>query len=364
VVGIQRAENAPGWIDDRRRLPAPINRRQKQSTGLRPARAGTDREVFTESIDLYLQRIGRVGLLTAEQEVDLAQRIEVGLYAAELLRRAQKAARKLPAQLRRELRWIARDGERAKNHLLEANLRLVVSIAKRYTGRGVDLLDLIQEGNLGLIRAIEKFDYAQGYKFATYATWWIRQAITHAIADQARIIRIPVHTVELINRLSRIHHDLLHDLGREPTVAELAQALEITPTKVQQLRQYALSPVSLDHALDEQGRSRLGDVIEDPQEVATVDAVSRTLLAHQLRSMLATLSDREATIIALRLGLTDGQPRSLHQISRTQGVTRERIRQIEATALTKLRHRFGSPAVCSTLSSKPRPREHATLRMR
>jgi RNA polymerase primary sigma factor len=360
VVGIQRAENPPGRSDDWR-LCAPTNRRQKQSTGLWPARADTEREICTDSVAIYLQRIGRVGLLTAEQEVDPAQRIEVGLYAAELLRRAQQAAKKLPAPRRRELRWIARDGQRAKNHLLEANLRLVVSIAKRYTGRGVDLLDLIQAGNLGLIRAVEKFDFAQGYKFATYATWWIRQAIIHAIADQARIIRIPVHTVELINRLTRIHHDLMHDLGREPTVVELAQALEIAPTKVLQLRQYACSPVSLDHALDEQGGARLGDVIEDAQAVAPVDAVTRTLLAHQLRAMLATLSEREAMIIALRFGLTDGQPRSLDQISRTQGVTRERIRQIEATALARLRHRFGSPAVIH-VGNAPSQYQKAQLR--
>jgi RNA polymerase primary sigma factor len=311
---------------------------EEESEALRQARKDAEMTASADSVRAYLKQIGKVALLNAEEEVDLAKRIEAGLYAAERLRQAEEANEKLATQARRDLRWIVRDGERAKNHLLEANLRLVVSLAKRYTGRGMAFLDLIQEGNLGLIRAVEKFDYTKGYKFSTYATWWIRQAITRAMADQARTIRIPVHMVEVINKLGRIQRELLQDLGREPTPEELAKEMDITPDKVLEIQQYAREPISLDQTIGDEGDSQLGDFIEDSEAVVAVDAVSFTLLQDQLQSVLQTLSEREAGVVKLRFGLTDGQPRTLDEIGQVYGVTRERIRQIESKTMSKLRH--------------------------
>ncbi len=282
----------------------------------------------------YLKQIGKVSLLNAEQEVELAKRIEAGLFAEEKLNEGKKLDRKL----QRDLEWIAVDGRRAKNHLLEANLRLVVSLAKRYTGRGMLFLDLIQEGNLGLIRAVEKFDYTKGYKFSTYATWWIRQAITRAMADQARTIRIPVHMVEVINKLARVQRQMLQDLGREPTPEELARELDMTPEKVVEVQKYGREPISLHTPLGEEGDSEFGDLIEDSEAIVPSDAVSFTLLQEQLESVLDTLSDREAGVVRMRFGLTDGQPKTLDEIGKVYGVTRERIRQIESKTMSKLRH--------------------------
>jgi RNA polymerase primary sigma factor len=311
---------------------------EEESGALRQARRDAERTLSADSVRAYLKQIGKVALLNAEQEVDLAKRIEAGLYAAERIHRAEDSTDKLSPQLRRDLCWIVRDGERAKTHLLEANLRLVVSLAKRYTGRGMPFLDLIQEGNLGLIRAVEKFDYTKGFKFSTYATWWIRQAITRAMADQARTIRVPVHMTEVINKLVSIQRDLRQNLGREPTPEELARELDITPGKVLEIQHYARDPISLDQTIGDEGDSQLGDFIEDSQAVIAIDAVSFTLLQDQLRCVLATLSEREASIIRLRFGLTDGQPRTLDEISHVHGVTRERIRQIETKTMSKLRH--------------------------
>ncbi|MCG8918076.1 RNA polymerase sigma factor [Actinokineospora sp. PR83] len=311
---------------------------EEESEALRQARKDAELTASADSVRAYLKQIGKVALLNAEEEVELAKRIEAGLYAAERVRKSEDENEKLQPQMRRDLRWIVRDGERAKNHLLEANLRLVVSLAKRYTGRGMAFLDLIQEGNLGLIRAVEKFDYTKGYKFSTYATWWIRQAITRAMADQARTIRIPVHMVEVINKLGRIQRELLQDLGREPTPEELAKEMDITPEKVLEIQQYAREPISLDQTIGDEGDSQLGDFIEDSEAVVAVDAVSFTLLQDQLQSVLATLSEREAGVVRLRFGLTDGQPRTLDEIGQVYGVTRERIRQIESKTMSKLRH--------------------------
>ena len=318
---------------------------EEESAALRQARRDAELAVSADSVRAYLKQIGKVALLTAEQEVALAKRIEAGLYAAERLRSAADATKELSSQLRRDLRWIVRDGQRAKNHLLEANLRLVVSLAKRYTGRGMPFLDLIQEGNLGLIRAVEKFDYTKGFKFSTYATWWIRQAITRAMADQARTIRIPVHMTEVINKLRRIQRELLHDLGREPTPAELATQLDITPEKVLEIQHYAREPISLDQTIGDEGNSQLGDFIEDSQATVALDAVTFTMLQHQLHSVLGTLSEREANVVRLRFGLTDGQPRTLDEIGHVHGVTRERIRQIETKTMAKLRHPSRSEAL-------------------
>ena len=311
---------------------------EEESEALRQARKDAELTASADSVRAYLKQIGKVALLNAEEEVELAKRIEAGLYATQLMTEFAEKGEKLPAAQRRDMSWICRDGDRAKNHLLEANLRLVVSLAKRYTGRGMAFLDLIQEGNLGLIRAVEKFDYTKGYKFSTYATWWIRQAITRAMADQARTIRIPVHMVEVINKLGRIQRELLQDLGREPTPEELAKEMDITPEKVLEIQQYAREPISLDQTIGDEGDSQLGDFIEDSEAVVAVDAVSFTLLQDQLQSVLETLSEREAGVVRLRFGLTDGQPRTLDEIGQVYGVTRERIRQIESKTMSKLRH--------------------------
>ena len=282
----------------------------------------------------YLKQIGKVSLLNAQQEVDLAMRIEAGLYAEHKLAENPD----MDKDLKKAMRWVVHDGKRAKNHLLEANLRLVVSLAKRYTGRGMLFLDLIQEGNLGLIRAVEKFDYSKGFKFSTYATWWIRQAITRAMADQARTIRIPVHMVEVINKLARVQRQMLQDLGREPTPEELGKELDMTPEKVIEVQKYGREPISLHTPLGEDGDSEFGDLIEDSEAVVPADAVSFTLLQEQLHSVLDTLSEREAGVVAMRFGMTDGQPKTLDEIGKVYGVTRERIRQIESKTMSKLRH--------------------------
>ncbi|ALG84657.1 RNA polymerase sigma factor [Gordonia phthalatica] len=321
------AESKPDFVWD-----------EEESEALRQARKDAELTASADSVRAYLKQIGKVALLNAEEEVELAKRIEAGLFATERLRRVMESGEKLSVAQRRDLSWISRDGNRAKNHLLEANLRLVVSLAKRYTGRGMAFLDLIQEGNLGLIRAVEKFDYTKGYKFSTYATWWIRQAITRAMADQARTIRIPVHMVEVINKLGRIQRELLQDLGREPTPEELAKEMDITPEKVLEIQQYAREPISLDQTIGDEGDSQLGDFIEDSEAVVAVDAVSFTLLQDQLQDVLDTLSEREAGVVRLRFGLTDGQPRTLDEIGQVYGVTRERIRQIESKTMSKLRH--------------------------
>src|SRR6516164_3474809 len=321
---------------------------------LSPAAGGEDEEIFVfgdddddlpaavvavagataDPVKDYLKQIGKVPLLSAEQEVELAKRIEAGLFAEEKLAEAGS----LSTDARIDLEWIAEDGTRAKNHLLEANLRLVVSLAKRYTGRGMLFLDLIQEGNLGLIRAVEKFDYTKGYKFSTYATWWIRQAITRAMADQARTIRIPVHMVEVINKLARVQRQMLQDLGREPTPEEVAAELDMTPEKVIEVQKYGREPISLHTPLGEDGDSEFGDLIEDSEAIQPGEAVSFTLLQEQLRSVLDTLSEREAGVVSMRFGLADGQPKTLDEIGKVYGVTRERIRQIESKTMSKLRH--------------------------
>lgn len=303
--------------------------------GDEPAQKVVTAGATADPVKDYLKQIGKVSLLNAAQEVELAKRIEAGLYAEHLL---GTEGNDLEAKYRRELHWVAQDGQRAKNHLLEANLRLVVSLAKRYTGRGMLFLDLIQEGNLGLIRAVEKFDYTKGYKFSTYATWWIRQAITRAMADQARTIRIPVHMVEVINKLARVQRQMLQDLGREPTPEELAVELDMTPEKVVEVQKYGREPISLHTPLGEDGDSEFGDLIEDSEAVVPADAVSFTLLQEQLHAVLDTLSEREAGVVSMRFGLTDGQPKTLDEIGKVYGVTRERIRQIESKTMSKLRH--------------------------
>lgn len=299
-----------------------------------PVYSATITGATADPVKDYLKQIGKVPLLNAAEEVELAMRIEAGLFAEDKLANAQG----LTKEHERELRWVARDGERAKSHLLGANLRLVVSLAKRYTGRGMQFLDLIQEGNLGLIRAVEKFDYTKGFKFSTYATWWIRQAITRAMADQARTIRIPVHMVEVINKLARVQRQMLQDLGREPTPEELSKELDMTPEKVIEVQKYGREPISLHTPLGEDGDSEFGDLIEDTEAVVPADAVGFTMLQKQLESLLDSLSEREAGVIRMRFGLGDGMPKTLDQIGDTFGVTRERIRQIESKTMAKLRH--------------------------
>jgi RNA polymerase primary sigma factor len=309
----------------------------------REARSARDEELALKAptndpVRMYLKEIGKVPLLTAEQEVILAKAIDEGEAATAEIDKATDNGRKLTSARLRELQRTERHGQLAKKKLIEANLRLVVSIAKRYVGRGMLFLDLIQEGNLGLIRAVEKFDYNKGFKFSTYATWWIRQAITRAIADQARTIRIPVHMVETINKLIRIQRQLLQDLGREPTPEEIGREMEFSPEKVREILKVSQEPVSLETPIGEEEDSHLGDFIEDSDAVVPVDAASFILLQEQLDSVLHTLSEREKKVIQLRFGLTDGHPRTLEEVGREFGVTRERIRQIESKTLSKLRH--------------------------
>lgn len=299
-----------------------------------PAQTTTITGATADPVKDYLKQIGKVALLNAELEVELAKRIEAGLFAEEKL----AGKRQLSKDNERDLRWVVKDGQKAKSHLLEANLRLVVSLAKRYTGRGMQFLDLIQEGNLGLIRAVEKFDYTKGYKFSTYATWWIRQAITRAMADQARTIRIPVHMVEVINKLARVQRQLLQDLGREPTPEELARELDMTPEKVVEVQKYGREPISLSTPLGEDGDSEFGDLIEDTEAVVPADAVGFTMLQRELERILGSLHPREAGVIKSRFGLGDGVQKTLDQIGEEFGVTRERIRQIESKTMSKLRH--------------------------
>jgi RNA polymerase primary sigma factor len=318
---LEEAEPAADVDDERRRARKEVDAALKAPTN--------------DPVRMYLKEIGRVALLTAQEEVELAQRIEAGVQADE---RLSGTATKYSPEEREHLRWIVFDGQRAKRHLVEANLRLVVSIAKRYVGRGMAFLDLIQEGNLGLIRAVEKFDYMKGFKFSTYATWWIRQAITRAIADQARTIRIPVHMVETINKLVRIQRQLLQDLGREPTAEEIAEQMEMSSEKVREIQKISQEPVSLETPVGEEDDSALGDFIEDSEAVVPLERASFRLLQEQLESVLHTLSEREKEVIRLRFGLVDGQPRTLEDVGKKFGVTRERIRQIESKTLSKLRH--------------------------
>jgi len=316
--------------------PTPFIWDDEETDALREARKDAELTASADPVRAYLKQIGRVALLNAEREVELAKRIEAGLYAAERLSKATDRSGGAP--MRRDLRWIVRDGQRAKNNLVQANLRLVVSIAKRYTGRGMPFLDLIQEGNIGLIRAVEKFDYARGYKFSTYATWWIRQSISRAMADQARTIRIPVHMVEVINKLRSIRGELIVALGREHTPQELAHTMLVTRQKVLEIQHLTREPISLDQTIGDESDSRLGDFIEDSEAVNALDATAFGLLRAQLQTILATLSEREAGVVRLRFGLTDGRPRTLDEIGQVYGVTRERIRQIEAKSMAKLRH--------------------------
>jgi RNA polymerase primary sigma factor len=344
-AAVPAAEDAASDTDDDEAKPAETV--EPHPTGALVLRAVDDEDevpVYSSAITGatadpvkdYLKQIGKVALLNAAEEVELAMRIEAGLFAEEKLSHMTDAERR--SQLGRELQWVAKDGQRAKSHLLGANLRLVVSLAKRYTGRGMQFLDLIQEGNLGLIRAVEKFDYTKGFKFSTYATWWIRQAITRAMADQARTIRIPVHMVEVINKLARVQRQMLQDLGREPTPEELSRELDMTPEKVVEVQKYGREPISLHTPLGEDGDSEFGDLIEDTEAVVPADAVGFTMLQKQLESLLDSLSEREAGVIRMRFGLGDGMPKTLDQIGDTFGVTRERIRQIESKTMAKLRH--------------------------
>lgn len=337
---VEDEEEAPEEDEEKKKGEAEVKRRRgfvvsDSDDRDEPVQQVTVAGATADPVKDYLKQIGKVPLLNAEQEVDLARRIEAGLYCDYKLKEERDT---LSSRDRRELTLLAADGQNAKNHLLEANLRLVVSLAKRYTGRGMQFLDLIQEGNLGLIRAVEKFDYTKGYKFSTYATWWIRQAITRAMADQARTIRIPVHMVEVINKLARVQRQMMQDLGREPTPEELAEELQMTPEKVVEVQKYGREPISLHTPLGEDGDSEFGDLIEDSEAVVPADAVSFTLLQEQLHQVLDTLSEREAGVVSMRFGLGDGQPKTLDEIGKVYGVTRERIRQIESKTMSKLRH--------------------------
>jgi RNA polymerase primary sigma factor len=339
AAAVTGGPETPAADDDEDDDEAPATATDEDDEDEKPIAAEGEVGISTDLVRAYLKEIGKVPLLTAEQEVELAQRIEAGLFAAEKIRQADEGeAPKLSVSLRRDLDWLVADGGRAKRHLLEANLRLVVSIAKRYLGRGMLFLDLIQEGNLGLIRAVEKFDYTKGYKFSTYATWWIRQAITRAMADQARTIRIPVHMVEQINKLTRVQREMLQELGREPTPEELAKELDMTPEKVVEIQGYAREPVSLETTIGDDQDSSLGDFIEDADAPVAAEVVSYGLMQEQLNEVLRTLTDREAAVVKMRFGLVDGQPRTLDEIGREFGLTRERIRQIESKTLSKLRH--------------------------
>ncbi|SNY37148.1 RNA polymerase primary sigma factor [Paractinoplanes atraurantiacus] len=322
---------------------------EAESEAVRKAAAEAQTVATTDTVRAYLREIGRVPLLTAEQEVTIAKRIEAGLYASELLRAADADGTEMDGVHRRDLRWVVRDGDRAKNHLLEANLRLVVSLAKRYTGRGMAFLDLIQEGNVGLIRAVEKFDYAKGFKFSTYATWWIRQAITRSMADQSRTIRIPVHMAEIINKLGHIQRDLLHRNGRDATPEELAAEMDMPVEKIHEIQQYAREPISLDQTFGAEGDSQIGDFIEDSEAVVALDAVSFGMLQDEIEAVLSTLTEREAGVVRLRFGIRDGNPRTLDEIGQVYGVTRERIRQIESKTMAKLRHPARSRALSDYL---------------
>jgi RNA polymerase primary sigma factor len=323
-VAERPAANRPGAVAD-------------GDTSTRHARNTRTERVEGGSFDpvrMYLKEIGKIPLLTAEQEVTLAKRIEAGCYATERL----ESLSPLSSEECTSLEAVAVDGEMAKKHLTEANLRLVVSIAKRYVGRGMALLDLVQEGNLGLIRAVEKFDYTKGFKFSTYATWWIRQAITRAIADQARTIRIPVHMVETMNKVLRVQRQMLQELGREPTVEEVAAKVELTPDRVRDIQRIALEPLSLETPIGEENDSSLGDIVEDPTAIAPATAAARALLTEAIEEALDELNDRERAVVRLRFGLDDGQVRTLEEVGKEFGVTRERIRQIESKTLAKLRH--------------------------
>ncbi|MFD3744001.1 RNA polymerase sigma factor [Nocardia sp. NPDC058633] len=308
------------------------------SRAIAPSGVRVDSSAEVDSTRWYLRQIGRVALLTAEQEVDLAIRVEAGLIAAAKLQEISDGVERRSAGRRRDLMWIARDGRKAKAHLLEANLRLVVSIAKKYSGRGLDFLDLVQEGNLGLVRAIEKFDYKKGFKLSTYATWWIRQAISRAIADQARMIRIPVHGVEAINRVGSVQRALVVELGRAPTAQEVAAVMGIESAKVDELRRLAVEPISLDQSVGDDGDARLGDLVEDSEGVVAVEAASFALMRRQVMSILDSLTEREAAVIRMRFGLNDGNARTLHEVGHVFGLTGERIRQIEAKTMSKLCH--------------------------
>jgi RNA polymerase primary sigma factor len=303
-----------------------------------PAAPETDLDdqtsVMGDSVHTYLKSIGRRSLLTAEEEVDLAKRIEAGLFAEHKL----ETERKLSASYRADLDAVAEDGRRAKAHMLEANLRLVVSVAKKYSDRGLSLLDVVQEGNLGLIRAVEKFDYTKGYKFSTYAMWWIRQAIQRGFADSARTIRLPVHVLEMLSKLSRVERDMHQRLGREPTPEELAVELDRTPDQIEELLRTSRQPISLDSTIGEDGETSIGDLIEDVDAPEAGELVDRQLMADQLRHALDALTPREATIMSMRFGLYDGNPHTLDEIGKALGLTRERIRQLEKQSLSKLRH--------------------------